>query len=80
MGIKLKKHERSSYSKGKIWSRGVLTFNEKGLFTKNEVFNAKQKLIGKVLWEYSGDSLVTTKHYNKKGSLKKTQTCHIAYY
>jgi hypothetical protein len=68
------------YRKKKVNSKFVLTYNEKGLVQKNEVFNKKLQITSKREWTYIGDTLVTSKDYNRKGKVKGSQSCHISYY
>jgi hypothetical protein len=79
-GIVVRSESLIYYRNGKISTKTLRTHNEKGRILKNEYFNRKQISLGKREWTYTGDTLVTTKDYSKKGKLRSTQTCHISYY
>jgi len=68
------------YHKGNIASSRVGLYDEKGLPISTEIFAKKNRSLGKMTWDYSSDTLILLKNYNKKGRLKDTKRCTLQYY
>jgi hypothetical protein len=68
------------YNKDKISTRWETSYDEKGLPLVSEIFDGKNKTLGKVIYAYQNDDAYSISHYNKKQKLTAVYSGKVTYY